>query len=244
MTEDLPVPRERMRLMNDLVLSSATFGVVISFAAYGAGLWLKNRYKKAFFNPLLISIILVAAFLLIFRIDYESYNASAKYLSYLLTPATVSLAVPLYAQIETLRKNIKAIVISLAAGAVTSMASIFAMAMIFGLTHEQYVTMLPKSVTLAIGTGIVRELGGYPAITAAVTILTGILGNVCAEGFARLLRIHDKVARGLAIGACSHAIGTARALELGEVEGAMSSLAIVVSGLITVIFAAFFAMLW
>ena len=230
--------------MNDLVLSSASFGVALSFIGYGIGLYLKHRFKKPVFNPLLISILFVMAVLLIFRIDYESYNASAKYLSYLLTPATVSLAVPLYAQLDTLKKNLKAILISLTAGAFASMGSICVMAIIFGLNHAQYVTMLPKSITLAIGTGLTAELGGYPAITAGVTIMTGLFGNVCAEGFSKLFRIKDPVAKGLAIGACSHAIGTTKAMEIGEIEGAMSSLAIVVSGLLTVVCAAFFAMLW
>ena len=230
--------------MNELVLNSATFGVVLSLVGYGIGLWLKHRFKKPICNPLLISIVFVIAVLLLCRIDYASYNASARYLSYLLTPATVSLAVPLYAQLETLKKNLKAILISLTAGALASMGSICAMAVLFGLTHEQYVTMLPKSITLAIGTGIAGELGGYPAITAAVTIMTGILCNVCAEGLSRLFRITDPVAKGLAIGASGHAIATTKAMEMGEVEGAMSSLAIVVSGLVTVLCAAFFAMLW
>jgi len=230
--------------MNELFLNSAYLGIALSLTGYGIGLWLKKRHKSALFNPLLISILFVIAFLLIFRIDYESYNASARYLSWLLTPATVALAVPLYAQLETLKKNLKAILISLAAGAFASMGSICAMAALFGLTHAQYVTLLPKSITLAIGTGLAEELGGYPAITAGVTILTGLLGNVCAESFSRLMHITDPVAKGLAIGASGHAIATTKAMEIGEVEGAMSSLAIVVSGLLTVVCAAFFAMLW
>ncbi len=230
--------------MNDLLLNSAYFGVVLSLAGYGIGLWLKKRYKSAIFNPLLISIVFVISILLIFGISYESYNSSAKYLSWLLTPATVSLAVPLYAQMETLKKNLKAILISLAAGALASMGSICAMAALFGLSHAQYVTLLPKSITMAIGTALTEEFGGYPAITVAVTILTGLIGNTCADSLSRLFRITDPAAKGLAIGASSHAIGTAKAMEFGEVEGAMSSLAIVVSGLLTVIGASFFAMLW
>ena len=230
--------------MNELILSSATFGVVLSLIGYGLGLALKRRFKKGIFNPLLIAIAFVILVLLAFRIDYDSYNASAKYLSYLLTPATVSLAIPLYAQLEKLRQNLFAILCSLAAGVLTSLASVLALSALFRLSHQEYVTLLPKSITTAIGMGVSEELGGHVSITVAVIILTGILGNVSGDLVCRLFRITEPIAKGLGIGAASHAIGTARAMEWGELEGAMSSLAIVVSGLLTVIGASVFAQLW
>lgn len=230
--------------MNELVLNSATIGVVLSLVAYEIGVFLKKKTNNAIFNPLLISIILVMVFLVVFGIDYESYNSSAKYLSYLLTPATVSLAIPLYQQLELLKKNFVAIMLGILSGVLTSAGVILAMSILFGLSHEEYVTLLPKSITTAIGMGVSEELGGYVTITVAVIIVTGILGNIVGEMVCRVFRIRNAISRGLALGTSAHAIGTARALEMGEVEGAMSSLAIVVAGLCTVAGASVFAMLW
>lgn len=230
--------------MNDLFLNSTTLGVVISLLAYQFGMFLKNKTKKAFVNPLLISIVLVILFLLAFDIDYESYNQSAKYLSYLLTPATVSLAIPLYQQMELLKKHGTAIVLGISAGVLTSLLSVLAMSVLFGLKHEEYVTLLPKSITSAIGMGLSEELGGYATITIAVIIVTGIFGNMIAEFVCKLFRINHPISKGLAIGTSSHAMGTTKAMELGQIEGAMSSLSIVVAGLLTVILASFFAMLY
>lgn len=230
--------------MNEVFMNSATIGVVLSVFSYQLGLFLKKKTKSPFLNPLLVSIIVVMVFLVILKVDYESYNNSAKYLSYLLTPATVSLAIPLYRQIENLKKNFKAIILSVLAGALTSMGVILLMAMLFGLSHEEYVTLLPKSITTAIGMGVSEELGGYVTITVAVIIVTGILGNIIGELVCRVFRIQNPISRGLALGTSAHAIGTAKAMEMGEVEGAMSSLAIVIAGLITVMGASVFAMFW
>ena len=226
--------------MDNLILSSATVGIVISLLAYEIGLAAQRKWKLAVLNPLLISIILVIAFLVVFHVDYESYNMSAKYLSYLLTPATVCLAIPLYLQLDLLKKNIVAILVGVFSGVLASLG----MSVVFGLNHKEYVTMLPKSITTAIGMGVSEELGGYVTISVAVIIITGVLGNMAAEFICKLFRIKSPISRGLAIGTASHAVGTARAMELGEVEGAMSSLAIVVCGLCTVIGASIFSYLW
>ena len=228
--------------MSELLGDSLFFGVAVSVLAYQVGMVIKKKWKLALFNPLLISIVLVMAVLLIFHVDYETYNEGAKYLSYLLTPATVCLAIPLYEQLEQLKKNIKAIAAGIVSGVLTSLFSVLVLALAFGLTHEEYVTLLPKSITTAIGMGVSEELGGIVTITVAVIIVTGVLGNIIAELVCKIFRIHEPVARGIAIGSASHAIGTARALEMGEVEGAMSSLSIAVSGLLTVIGASVFAM--
>lgn len=228
--------------MSELLGDSLFFGVAVSVLAYQVGMLVKKKWKLAVFNPLLISIILVMAVLLIFHVDYETYNEGAKYLSYLLTPATVCLAIPLYEQLEQLKKNVKAIVAGILSGVVTSLCSVLILAFAFGLSHEEYVTLLPKSITTAIGMGVSEELGGIVTITVAVIIVTGVLGNIIAELVCKIFRIHEPVARGIAIGSASHAIGTARALEMGEVEGAMSSLSIAVSGLLTVIGTSVFAM--
>ncbi|MBE5995900.1 MAG: LrgB family protein [Lachnospiraceae bacterium] len=228
--------------MNNFVQDSITFGAVISIFFYLIGMWIKKRLKWPLFNPLLLAIIFVIVFLKLFRVDYDNYYSSAKYLSYLLTPATVSLAIPLYMQIDKLRKHYKAILISILAGTLMSLLAILLMSVLFHLSHQEYVTMLPKSITTAIGISVSEELGGYATITAAAIILTGILGNSIAEPLCRAMHITEPVAKGLAIGTASHAIGTAKAMEMGETEGAMSSLAIVICGIMTVIGAPVFAM--
>lgn len=227
--------------MTDFWTDTVFFGGVISLLGYEVGLLLKKRFRLAILNPLLIAVCCVIAVNKLLGVDYETYNQGGQYLSYLLTPATVCLAVPLYRQLSLLKRNWKAIVCGLTAGIVAGAVGILALAKLFGLTHEQYVTLLPKSVTTAIGMGISQELGGLVAITTATIIITGILGNVLAEAVFKLFRIHHPVARGLALGNAAHAIGTAKAMELGEVEGAMSSLAIAVAGILTVVSASVFA---
>ena len=221
--------------MKELFETSVFFGVVITLLSYGVGLVLKRRLKKAVFNPLLIAIALTMLFLLLFRIDYTVYNESAKYISFLLTPATVCLAVPLYEQWELLKKNYRAVFAGIFSGVLTSLCTILVLAVLFRLDHASYVTFLPKSITTAIGMGVSEELGGYVAITVAVIIITGVIGNMFAETICSIFKIDDPIARGIAIGTSSHAVGTAKALEMGAVEGAMSSLSIVVAGLLTVI---------
>lgn len=229
--------------MKNILTDSVFFGSVLSLAAYEAGLLLKKKFALAVLNPLLIGTVCVMAALALLKIDYSHYNESAKYISYLLTPATVCLALPLYRQAGLLRQNAKAVGLGIAAGVLASLVGVFLLSKLFGLTHEQYVTLLPKSITTAIGLGISEELGGITTITAAVIIVTGILGNVMADLACRVFHIDEPVAKGLAIGTASHAIGTAKAMELGEIEGAMSSLAIAVAGLVTVFGASAFAKL-
>jgi len=227
--------------LKDLLCNSAFFGVVISILGYEIGLFLKKKFDNGIFNPLLISILFVMAALVIFKVDFESYNNGAKYLSYLLTPATVCLAIPLYEQLDLLKNNFKAIIIGIFSGVAASLISVFLFALLFQFTHEQYVTLLPKSITTAIGMGISEELNGIVTITVAVIIVTGIIGNILAEVICKVFHIHEPIAKGIAIGTSSHAIGTAKAMEIGEIEGAMSGLAIAVAGLFTVIGASIFA---
>ena len=227
--------------MNDFFQNSMFAGVVLSLVAYLLGTALKKKLKLGIFNPLLISIVISIIVLLIGKIDYDIYNEGAKYLSWLLTPATVCLAIPLYEQWELLKQNYKAVVCGLLAGTVTSLTTVFILSKLFSLSHEEYVTLLPKSITTAIGMGVSEELGGYVTITVAVIIITGVLGNIFGELICKLFKITEPISKGLAFGASSHAIGTAKALEIGEVEGAMSGLAIAVSGILTVAFASLFA---
>ena len=227
--------------MKEFLSESIIFGAVFSLAAYEIGLLMKKKFKLAILNPLLIGTICVIGFLLIFRIDYEEYNEGAKYISYLLTPATVCLAVPLYEQLSLLKKNFMAVAVGILSGVLASLVSVLALAKLFDLNHQQYVTLLPKSITTAIGMGVSEELGGLVTITVAVIVITGILGNVIAEFICKIFKIHEPIAKGLALGTASHAIGTAKAMEMGQIEGAMSSLAIAVAGLLTVIGASVFA---
>lgn len=230
--------------MHSLLEQSVFFGVTVSIAAYEAGSLLKKKYHSALFNPLLLSVAATIVLLVLFRIDYDTYYEGAKYLSYLLTPATVCLAIPMYEQLELLKKNLKAVMVGIISGVLMSLGCILVMAIVFGLNHETYVTLLPKSITAAIGMGVSEELGGYVTITVATIVITGVLGNIIGEGLCKLFHIEEPIAKGVALGTASHAIGTARAMEMGEIEGAMASLSIAVAGLLTVAGALVFSYFW
>lgn len=229
--------------MNNFLENSLFFGVFISLIAYYIGILIKKKFKLTIFNPLLVSIILIIIFLLVFRIDYSTYEYGAKYISYLLTPATVALAIPLYEQLALLKKHFLAIIVGITSGVLTSLTSVFLLAKIFNFDHTQYVTFLPKSITTAIGMQVSSELNGYTTIAVAVIIITGILGNIISTMVFKIFGIKNSIAKGIALGTSAHAIGTAKALELGEIEGAMSSLSLAVSGILTVILASFYALL-
>ena len=196
---------------------SVFFGVSVSLAAYGIGVLLQKKFKFALFNPLLISVVLTIAVLLTAHISYDTFYEGAQYLSYLLTPATVCLAVPLYEKLSLLKSNWKAIFAGILSGVITTLCSVFVMSKLFHLTHEEYVTL-----------------------TVAMIIITGIFGNVIAVSVCRLFRITDPIAKGVSIGSAAHALGTAKALEIGEVEGAMSGLSIAVAGVLTAVLCPFF----
>ena len=230
--------------MNALVQNCACFGVFLCLGAYFLAVRINRRWKSPLTNPLLLAVACVIAVLVLCRVDYTVFRDSAGPLSYLLTPATVSLAIPLRRQLEQLRRHARAIVLGVLSGVLTSGLSILAMSALFGLSHAHYVTLLPKSVTTAIGMSLSSELGGAAAITVTAIVVTGILGNCMAVFLCRLFRITEPVARGIAIGTASHALGTSKAIELGEVEGAMSGLSIAVSGILTVAAAAVFGMLY
>lgn len=220
--------------MKDILSNSLFFGVGISVGTYILGTIIKKKVNFFLFNPLLLAITMTIATLLLTGIEYSEYNNGAKYLSYLLTPATVALAIPLYEQVEILRKNLTAILIGIASGVMTSGISIFAMAVLFKLNHVEYVTLLPKSITTAIGIGLSQELNGYVAITVSAIMITGLFGNIAGGLLCRLLGINHPIAKGIAIGTASHVMGTAKAMELGKIEGAMSSLSVAVAGCMTV----------
>lgn len=227
--------------MAEFMQNSAYAGVTISLISYAIGAKLKRKFGFGFLNPLLISIIVTIIVLVGCNVSYETYNEGAKYLSWLLTPATVCLAIPLYEEFELLKNNAKAVLLGVLAGVITSLVTVFVLAKMMGLSHANYVTLLPKSITTAIGMGVSEELGGYVTITVAVIVITGVLGNIFGELICKIFRIKEPISKGLALGTAAHAIGTAKAMELGDVEGAMSSLSIAVAGVITVVLATLFA---
>ncbi len=227
--------------MSDFLQNSVFLGLTVTFLAYEVGLLLKKKLKCSLFNPLLIAVALCMGFVSLFHIDYETYNAGARYISYLLTPATVCLAIPLYNQFELLKKNKLSVLVGILSGVITSLVTILVLALLFSLTHQEYVSLLPKSITTAIGMDVSQELGGYVSVTVAIILVTGIFGNMFAELLFKVFRIEEPIARGIAIGTSSHAVGTAKAMELGEIEGAMSSLSIVIAGILTVVGASVFA---
>ena len=224
----------------EIIKNSLYFAVLITILGYFIGDIIRKKTKLNVFNPILIGIIFVSIILSVFKIDYDVYYEGAKYISYFLTPATICLAIPLYEEFETLKHNFEAIIIGITAGVLSSLGSILLFSYLFALTHEQYVTLLPKSITTAIGMIVSEQFGGIASITVAVIIITGILGNLMGEYILKIFKIKHPISKGLAIGTAAHAVGTAKALEMGEVEGAMSGLSVAVSGLITVVLAGAF----
>ena len=225
------------------VLSNTVYwGVLISIGSYLLGKYLQKKFHIILFNPLLFSTVFTVVFLLVFKIDYNTYYEKSDYLYYLLTPTTVCLAIPLYEQIKPLKSNFSAIIIGISAGVLASLCSIMIFSAMFHFSHEMYLTLLPKSITAAMGMSVSEELGGIPSLTVPIIIMTGITGNIIAEKVCKLLRIKEPIAKGIAIGSASHAMGTAKAMEMGTIEGAMSSLSIVVCGIMTVVGSSIFAM--
>lgn len=188
-------------------------------------------------NPLLIANILIVGFLLTTGISLESYNVGGDYISVMLSPATVVLAVPLYRQISKLKQFWKPILAGIFAGSLTSLACVIVVSKLIGLSDTLMLSLLPKSITIPMGSVVSAQIGGIPPVTIIAITITGITGAVAAPAVCRFCRIKHKVAQGIAIGTASHALGTTRAMEMGEVQGAMSSLSIGVAGLFTAIVA-------
>lgn len=225
----------------EMLNNSVFFSVLITLIAFEIGTWIRNKTKLVIASPLLLATAIVIVALLALKIDYDTYSKGAAYISYLLTPATVCLAVPLYERLELLKKNLLAVVLSVSIGIALGLLSIFGLSLLFKLEYEHYATLLPKSITTAIGLDLSKELGGIPNITAAVIAITGIFGNLSAGFVMKIFRITDPIAQGLGIGTGAHAMGTVKAIEMGKTQGAMSSLALVVAGIVTVLLAPVFS---
>lgn len=226
--------------MNALLENALWFGVALSLSAYWLGVQIKKKIPLTIMNPLLIAMVLIFLFLKIFRISYETYDYGAKLITNLLTPATVCLAVPLYRQIQILKKNVAAVMAGVFSGCLANAAVILVLSRLLQTDQDVFRSLLPKSVTTAIALGVSEELGGIAAVTIMGVVVTGLLGAIIAGVVFKLFKISEPVAQGLACGTSAHAIGTSKALELGEIQGAMSSLAIIVTGLITVVLSPLF----
>ncbi len=221
--------------MNEMFSNSVYFGMAISIFAYWMGFEMKKKWKHPILNPLLISMILIILFLSIFKIDYETYDYGAKYITYLLTPATVCLAVPLYRQFQTLKNNITSVIAGILCGCMVHVFIIVGITVLFHVDHTLMFSMLPKSVTTPIAIGICDEIQGISAVTVIGVCMAGIIGAVIGPTILKIVKVTEPEAQGLALGTASHAVGTSKAVELGEIQAAMSSLAIVVTGIMTVV---------
>lgn len=219
------------------IINSPLFGILLSLAAFETGIAISKKWKYSFLNPLLIANILIVGFLLATGISLESYNVGGDYISVLLSPATVVLAVPLYNQISKLKKFWKPILAGIFAGSITSMACVIVISKLIGLSDILMRSLLPKSITIPMGSVVSEQIGGIPSVTIISIVVTGITGAVAAPAICKICRIKHKVAQGIAIGTASHALGTTKAMEMGEIQGAMSSLSIGVAGLFTAIVA-------
>ena len=229
-----------MRLLESIEI----FPVILTLAAFQIGRLCQKKWKSPIFNPTLIGMVLVTLFVAFSGMAPEDFTSGTKLIFWLMTPATISLAVPMYEQFQLLKKNALAILAGVVSGVLTSVTLVLLFSLAFHFSHAEYVTFLPKSVTTAIGMGVSEQLGGNVSITVVVIIVTGVLGNILAEPVCRLFSITNPIARGIGIGSASHAIGTAKAMEMGQIEGAMSGLSIAVSGILTVAAAAVFGMLY
>lgn len=221
--------------MTELLGSISLFPLVLTIGAYQIGLWCRKKWDHPVCNPILIAVILVVAVLLLTGIPMENYQTCTAGIQWLLTPATVCLALPLYEQLKVLKKNLPAILTGVIVGTLTSLASIILLSRLFFLDTQISVSVLPKSITTAMGIVLSQQNGGIAPLTTAVIIVTGILGSLTGTILCKLLRLKDPIAQGVAFGTASHVIGTTKAAELGQLQGAVSSLSLTVAGILTAV---------
>ncbi|MBU3155937.1 LrgB family protein [Clostridium estertheticum] len=226
--------------MNDLI-TSPVFGVITSLIAYEIGLYIKKKGRLSIFNPLMIAVIILILFLTKFHIKYEDYNKGGQIISFFLFPATVALALPMYKKFVLFKENATPILIGIFSGAISGFISVVFLSKLFGLTDVLIKSLMPKSITTPIGIALSKQLGGLQSITVVAIIITGIIGSIVGPFLYKIFKINDKVALGIAMGSSAHALGTARAMEIGEVEGAMSGLTMAISGVMTVLL---YPLLW
>ena len=221
--------------MKEIVFSSPFFGITISIVAYSIGVWLNKKTKMALINPLLISYVIIIPLLILLNIPLEWYKRGGDIINMFLSPATAVLAITVYRQRKLLKDHILSVIVGSIAGSLTSLLVVYALCRLLLMPDEITVSMLPKSITTPMAIAVSESLGGIEAVTVLAVIITGISGNILGPILIKVFRIKNEIAQGMAMGAASHAVGTSKAIELGEVQGALSSIALVMSGIITVI---------
>lgn len=219
-----------------LLESIEVFPVILTLAAFQIGQACQKKWKLPIFNPTLIGMVLVILFVLLFGMDPEGYSSGTKLIFWLMTPATISLAVPMYEQFQVLKKSLKAVLAGVCAGTLSCMLMIVAVSLLLKFDRSILISLMPKSVTTAIGMSLSEMFGGMGGVTVAAIIITGIGGNMMGPMLCKLFGITDEVAQGVAFGTAAHVIGTAKANELSQLTGAASSLSLVVAGLLTAVF--------
>ena len=221
--------------MTELFENVSLFALVLTVGAYQAGLWCRKKWNHPLCNPILIAVILVSAVLLLTNGSMEAYESRTAAISWLLTPATDCLALPLYEQLKVLKENLFAVIAGVACGTAVSLGSVFLLCRAFSLDRQLSISLLPKSITTAMGIVLSGQNGGIESLTTAVIIVTGILGSLMGSTLCRILRLRDPISQGAAFGTASHVIGTSKASELGALQGAVSSLSLTVAGILTAI---------
>ena len=217
------------------ILSSPLFGITLSIVAFKIGLWISQKVKNPIANPLIIAMIIVVATLKVFDIPYEYFEEGASFILMFLAPVTAVLALTIYRQRKVLMASFFPVVIGTLVGSIAAMGSVLVLSRLLGLNEAIIASLLPKSVTTAVAIALSEQMGGLPALTIASTVITGLSGNILAPFMIKAFRVKDPVAQGVAIGCCSHALGTTKAMEIGEVQGAMSSISISLSVIWTVL---------
>lgn len=221
--------------MAELLASLSFFPLILTVGAYQIGLWCRKKWNHPICNPILIAVVLVIGVLLLTGMPMDAYQSGTASVSWLLTPATVCLALPLYEHVRVLKQNLAAILMGITAGTVSSLGFIFLLSRLFSLDQQLTVSLLPKSITTAMGIVLSGQNGGIPALTTAAIIFTGILGTLVGSVLCKLLKLRDPIAQGAAFGTASHVIGTSKASELGQLQGAVSSLSLTVAGILTAV---------
>lgn len=225
--------------MKEAICANPLFGITLSIAAYALGQWLYRKTKLAILNPLLVSYLVIIPVLQIFDIPLEWYEEGGDVINLFLAPATAVLAITVYQQRAMIRTHLVAIVAGSIVASLSSLASVWLLCHIFALDTAVVASLLPKSITTPMAIAVSSSLGGIQAITVLAVILTGICGSIIGPVLIKAFRIEDEVVQGLALGASSHAVGTSKALEMGEVQGALSSVSLVSCGIVTVILSLF-----
>ena len=227
--------------MHEFFSSSSFFAVILTLLAFTFGSACQKKWGLALLNPILIAAGLIIGVLKLLNIPNFVYQSGCAFLTYLLTPATICLAISFYDQFQKLKAHLAAAILGILAGTIASIGTIWVMAKIFNLDAAITGSLLPKSVTTAIGVALCGEIGGIAAITTAAIVITGIIGNISGPALCKLFRLKSEVAQGVAFGTSSHVVGTAKASELSQLTGAVSSLSLTVAGIITAVILSFLA---